>query len=160
WERPPAANLLRSRPEAAPTAPRRPPSRALGFLDRAEPALAALRIDPSLRVVPVARPMVDALAAPIHVAFDPTALGRLDGRGRDGTTAVAPLPGRHRIRMLPEPAAGVARRGFVLEQRRILEVAPVDPGVTFADQLAVDVAVAEPDLADRPPVIVDVRDLH
>ena len=77
-------------------------------------------------------------------------------------TAVSPLPGRHplRLRESPQPGLRVSRPSLILQQARVSQVLPVDPGVPLANHLPVDVAAVVEDLGHGPAVAIGVHDLE
>ena len=75
--------------------------------------------------------------------------------------ALPPFPGRHRMRVAPEPLAGGLGGLLDLRELALLVVLHVPPGEPLGDQYPVHIDAADTDVRDDPAVavLVDLLDL-
>jgi hypothetical protein len=118
-----------------------------------DPAL--LEVEPGLRTR-------DHLAAlPLRAAAEGLVWGAF--ARRDGSPLTAPpIPRRNtlRFREAPEAKLILTGMGLVIEERLVVEIPPVDPGVALANHLAIDVPIADPDVTYCATVAIGVHDAH
>jgi hypothetical protein len=65
-----------------------------------------------------------------------------------------------RFRKAPETDLLLLAVSLVIEERLVVEIPPVDPGVALANHLAIDVPIADPDVTYRAAAAVGVHDAH